>query len=241
MSSSISNILSTRMSRRSAIRTFAGAGAAAFAIATVGMAAAEHTSQHYTVSTNANFRTGPGTGYSIISVIRTGETFTYNGYTENDFSSVTYQGRNGWVYASLIVGAGGTSGDPVIVGEKRATANVNLRSGPSTGNQVLRVVYAGTWVQVSDTVQNGFRYVIHNGLAGWISDQYLSAGGDDQSGNYRTTTTRLNLRAEPTTSAKVLTVMPAGAKVQLLHTGANGFGNVNYNGMQGWAYLDYLK
>lgn len=64
----------------------------------------------------------------------------------------------------------------MIVGTATTTDYVNLRSGPSTSHQVLRVVASGAAVQVSSTVQNGYRYVIHNGLAGWIADQYLSSG-----------------------------------------------------------------
>lgn len=240
MSSTAFRSSSDRMSRRAALRTIAGAGAALLAFTTVGLATAEHTSQLYTVSVNANFRTGPGTDYRIVTVIPRGGTFTYNGTTKNDYASITYKGTQGWVYASFVVPAG-TSGSPEIVGEAKTVYNVNLRSGPSTGHQILRVVPAGAWVKISRTIENDFRYVVYDGQSGWVYDPYLTWPSDDQGGNYRTTTTRLNLRAEPSTSAKIMTVMPAGARVQLLHTAANGFGNVNYNGMQGWAYLDYLK
>ena len=237
------------LTRRALLGKTITAGAAALiagATVRLGSASAQdvsaqnHTSQLYTVSASANFRSGPSTGYAIISVIPKGATFTLNGRTQNGYASITYQSRSGWVLASLVVAAG-TSPDPVIIGTARTTSAVNLRSGPSTSNQVLRVVPSGATVQISGTVRNGYRYVIHNGLAGWIADQYLSRSGDDQGGNFRTTTTALNLRAEPSTSAKILTIMPAGSRVQLLHTAANGFANVNYNGMQGWAHLDYLR
>jgi uncharacterized protein YraI len=243
MSSDSTSVHSSRMTRRSAFRALAGMSAA-FAVATLGAASAEHTAQQYTVSVNANLRTGPGTGYGIITVIRKGATFTINGRTENGFASITYQGRSGWVYAAFIVPAG-DAGDPVIVGEARTTANVNLRSGPGTGHQVLHVVTAGTWVKTTETTQNGYRNVVHNGQAGWIADQYLDwprdAPSDDQGGNERTTTANLNLRAEPSTSAPILTVIPAGRRVQLLHTQAGAFLNVNYNGLQGWVHKDYLR
>lgn len=230
------------MNRRHLLKMI-GFGAAALAAGIAGTAErtrAQSAVTLYRTTTPLNFRSGPGTSYAVITVIPAGGTVGHAGTVQNSFYEVSYNGTYGWVHKDYLAPASGSS-DPVIVGEGRATAAVNLRSGPSTGHQVLRVVAAGTWVKISNTVQNGFRYVVHNGLAGWIADQYLSQSSDDQGGNYKTTTTALNLRAEPSTSASILTIMPAGAKVQLLHMAASGFGNVNYNGMQGWAHLDYLK
>ncbi len=239
-SNTVDNALKTPMTRRSALRTFATAGAAIAAIATVGRAAAEHTSQKYTVTANANFRAGPGTGHAVIAVIPKGATFTLNAKDQNNFYGVNHKGTYGWVYAPLIVLAGSGTPDPVIVGWAKTTASVNLRSGPSTGNSVLRVVPKGATVQMSDTVRSGFRYVIHNGLAGWIADQYLSGGGQP-SGETFTTTARLNRRAEPRTNARVLPVMPSGATVKALSGVASGWRQVSCKGTTGWAATSYLN
>jgi uncharacterized protein YraI len=236
--------MGTPMNRRHLLKLI-GIGTAAVAVGVAGgadLAGAQSATQYKTTAA-LNFRSGPGTSYSIIRVIPAGGIVTHTGKVQNSFYEVGYSGTYGWVHKDYLAPAsGGTGADPVMVGTAVTTTAVNLRTGPSTGHQVLRVVAAGASVQISSTVQNGFRYVIHNGLAGWIADQYLTAGaGDNQGGNYKTTTTALNLRAEPSTAAKILTVMPAGAKVQLLHTAVGSFANVNYNGMQGWAHLDYLK
>ncbi|HEV2073072.1 MAG TPA: SH3 domain-containing protein [Thermomicrobiales bacterium] len=239
---------STSMNRRSLLKLM-GVGVAALsvgAVSTAERAGAEHTSQLYTVSTAANFRTGPSTSYAIISVISKGTTFTLNGQTQNGYASITYQSRSGWVLASLVVAAGssGSQPTPVISGEAWTISAVNLRSGPSTSHQVLRVVPNAAKIGVSTNVQNDFRYVTYQGQTGWMADAYISftnGGGDDQGGNYKTTTTALNLRAEPSTSAKILTVIPEGARVQVLHSQAGQYVNVNYNSLQGWVALAYLK
>jgi D-alanyl-D-alanine carboxypeptidase len=234
---------STTMTRRSVFKVFAGAGAAAVAIAVGGpVVLAEHTGHPYTVSANGNVRSGPSTGYAIIGVARPGDTFTLRGQTQNGYAAIVFQGKNGWVLASLVVEAGSTGSDPVISGTAWTTASVNLRSGPSTSNQVLRVVPKGAKIGTSTTVKNGFRYVIYDGQTGWMSDAYIGASNpDNQGGNYKTTTANVNLRAEPSTSAKILTVIPAGKKVQVLHTQAGQFVNVNYGGYQGWVASAYLK
>lgn len=245
--STVNATLATPMTRRSAIRTFATAGVAMATIGSFGRAAADdtaerHTSQLYTVTTHSNFRSGPGTSHSVISVIPPGATFTLNAQEQNGFYAVNYKGTNGWVYAQLIVPAGSTSPDPVIVGEAKTSTAVNLRSGPGTGHQVLRVVSGGSWINVSNTVQNGFRYVVHQGLAGWMADQYIvPATNGGQGAETFTTTANLNLRAEPSTSAKVLLVMPSGSKVTAEVGGSNGFRKVTYKGTTGWAATAYLN
>jgi D-alanyl-D-alanine carboxypeptidase len=234
---------SATMTRRSAFKLFAGAGAALVAVAAGGTAVlAEHTGHAYTVSANANVRSGPSTGYAIIGVARPGDTFTLRGQTQNGYAAVIFQGKNGWLLASLVVEAGSSGSDPVISGTAWTTATVNLRSGPSTSNQVLRVVPGGSKIGTSSTVQNGFRYGSYDGQTGWMSDAYIGASNpDDQGGNYRTTTANLNLRADPSTSAKILMVIPAGKQVQVLHTGVGQYVNVNYGGYQGWVAAAYLK
>jgi hypothetical protein len=58
------------------------------------------------------------------------------------------------------------------VGEATTTTATTLRSGPSIRHGVLRIMAPGATVNVSNTVHNGFRYVVHQGLAGWMPDQH---------------------------------------------------------------------
>jgi uncharacterized protein YgiM (DUF1202 family) len=54
-----------------------------------------------------------------------------------------------------------------------STANVNLRSGPSTSKSILHVVPDGSKVTVVDgTPQNGFYKVSHDGTVGWSYGAY---------------------------------------------------------------------
>lgn len=245
--SQFSAALAAPMTRRSALRAFAGA--ALLAATTVGRVAARSTDSLIVNTAGARLRSGPGTGYSIIASLAKGTEVRYlaDGGSANGYRwykvRVLATGKEGFVAASLLSAPDAENpppSDPVIVGTARTTVNVNLRSGPSTSNSILRVVPAGTTVQISDTVRNGYRYVIHDGLAGWIADQYLGSGGQP-SGETFTTTARLNLRAEPSTSAKVLLVMPSGAVVKALSGTSPGWRQVSYQGTAGWAATDYLN
>jgi uncharacterized protein YraI len=190
----------------------------------------------------ANLRSTPAIANNVIRTIPNGTTGTSqggdtvaSGYT---WIKVTLDGTTGWM-ASILLAAG--AGTPVITGSHKTTANVNLRSGAGTGYTVLRVVAAGSIVQSSDTVTNGFRFVVHQGLAGWMADAYLvPASGTGPVPDYQTTTANLNLRKEPSLTAAILLVIPAGSKVVPTGEAAYGFAKVTYAGTTGWAYMDYL-
>lgn len=238
-----------RVTRRHVLGKALGFGAGALTVAVAGtaltagaqeVAPANHTSEPYKTTAALNLRTGPSTSHRVILVMPKGATVTLQERYENGFYYVNYKGQLGWAHHDYLVKAGQPT-DPVVIGTRVATTRLNLRSGPSTSNQILDVVDKGATVSITDQVRNGYRYVIqHSGPAGWVIDSGLGTGGPP-GGDTRTTTARLNLRAEPSTRARVLLVMPAGATVQATHVAANGFLQVSYKGTSGWASLDYLR
>ncbi len=108
---------------------------------------------------------------------------------------------------------------------------------------------AGSTVTLTGNSSNGFFSVSFNGRAGWAYAAYLDTDGDsappstNPGGETSTavTTATLNLRAGPSTSDAVLTVIPAGATVTVTGSAQNGFYPVTYAGRSGWAYGTYLS
>lgn len=151
--------------------------------------------------------------------------------------------------AALAVGAlGGLSVKPAgaSAGTAQATVPLNLRSGPSTSHEVLRVIPAGGAVAFQGDAQNGFSYVTYQGQYGWAYTEYLTSGGGQQDpggglgGNGRTTAA-VNFREGPSTSSRVIAVLPAGTAIFVHDEGASGFWSVSYNGQNGWIYADYIQ
>ena len=231
------------MTRRAAFRTIAGAGAAIIAVSTMGQGVLGQTATGEAVVTaNLNLRSGPSTNHAVLRVIPKGATVTTYNAGQAGFLMVGYAGTTGYASAEYLAPPGAPPTEQPPSGMAKTTANVNLRSGPSMIHQVLRVVPAGTRVGTTETIQNGFRYVTHDGLPGWISNQYLTWDlGESPSGETFTTTANLRLRAEPNTSSGVLLVMPAGSMVKALSGTAPSFRQVSYQGTTGWAATDYLN
>jgi uncharacterized protein YraI len=79
--------------------------------------------------------------------------------------------------------ANAISGSVAVGSTLIATANVNLRTGPSTSNSILHVVPDGASVTVVEaSPQNGFYKVKHAGTTGWSYGQYYKAGSAGSSG-----------------------------------------------------------
>ena len=193
-------------------------------------------------TTSLNLRSGPGTSYAVILVMPQGADVLTVGGFENGYAKVKYQHNVGWAYGGYLASSRPTNpGDnPNVIGSAVATVSLNLRAGPGTNHQVLRVIPQGGWVEMTDFAAGGYRMVIFDGTEGWAADQYLDRNGGGQPGWTLTATTNLNLRAGPSTSDTVLLVIPAGGTVSATDQLANGYRQVVYNNTSGWAYDTYL-
>lgn len=139
----------------------------------------------------------------------------------------------------------GVSGALKAGQELKATANVNLRKGPSTGDSVLHVIPSDATVTVVDaTPSNGFYKVKHNGSVGWSSGKYFvpvgGSAGSVANGSSLTATAGVNLRKGPDTTYAVIEVVPSGADVTVVDgSPQNGFYKVDYKGTVGWSSAQY--
>lgn len=115
----------------------------------------------------------------------------------------------------------------------KVTASLlNLRAEANTSASVLTQIPNGATVSVSETA-SGWAKVTYNGNIGYVSLDYLAL----QPGY---TTSILNLRAEANTSSAILKQMPLGATVSITSV-SSGWAAVTYNGMNGYASLDYIR
>jgi uncharacterized protein YgiM (DUF1202 family) len=183
------------------------------------------------VTTDAlNLRSGPSLNDTIIWVIPKGTEVIASNSRTNGFAEVTVGSREGWAYGQYLI----SPDAPEASGTLYTTDYLNLRKGPSTDDEVLDVLPPLSAVEATDQIIDGYRFVYVDGVPGWAFGQYLVGSST------LTTTDVLNLRAEPSTSADVLHIMPLGATVQLTGDESNGFVSVTYNGVDGWAYSKYL-
>lgn len=62
----------------------------------------------------------------------------------------------------------------MVIGSRFTTVDLNVRRAPSTSSKVLTVLDPGSKVKITDTVRNGFRQVLYDQDAAWLSADYLA-------------------------------------------------------------------
>ncbi|MDQ3043882.1 MAG: SH3 domain-containing protein [Chloroflexota bacterium] len=204
-----------------------------------------------TVNTSLNLRAGPSTADRVLMVMPAGAGVALNGQTSNGFLSVTYQGTSGWASATYLTTGGAPAPTPTPPPPSGGTATIsvslNLRAGPSTADRVLSVMPPGAVVTLTGGASNGFLALRYNGQDGWAAASFLTTGGGTTpapppppTSGGATVRESLNLRAGPSTADRILTVMPAGARLSVTGGAVNGFLPVTYNGTAGWASAAFI-
>ncbi|NLI85377.1 MAG: SH3 domain-containing protein [Propionibacterium sp.] len=131
-----------------------------------------------TATTALNVRSGPGTSYSVISVLSTGESVTTTGDDQNGWTPITYKGQDAWVSTQYLSTSGSVDEqEEPSSGETETaytTTDVNLRTGPGLDYRIVRVLSPNTEVELTGLTENGFSQVSDDGTLRWISTTYLS-------------------------------------------------------------------
>ncbi|MGD9712469.1 MAG: SH3 domain-containing protein [Thermomicrobiales bacterium] len=199
-------------------------------------------SGHFRTTTALNLRSAASLTASVILVIPNGALVAAAGPEQNGFVKVSYAGNIGWAHGDyLTVSNGGSNDAPVYTGNGYTTDDVNMRTGPGLNHGVIRVLPAGTTVQLFDMYASNYRMVGYAQQHGWVSIDYINPGGSGQQPGYLVATANLNLRSGPSLSASVLKVIPGGAQVARGDEVSNGFRAVTYAGVSGWASTSFLK
>lgn len=137
-----------------------------------------------------------------------------------------------------------------------AATDLNLRKGPGVDDVIFTTIpYGAALERRAGGLQNDYVPVRYDGIDGWVfalgtvaTPQDLPAPAadpvDDSFVAYsgeRVTLSPLLLRAAPSLDADTLAGMPEGSTVYLTDEGyENGYITVEYGGVQGWAYADFL-
>lgn len=194
---------------------------------------------------SVNFRQGPGTNYSSIGKLNTGDKVEYI-ETVGSWTKIKYNGTEGFVHSDYVSGSTGNEEDNTVKGNKQVTGNsVNFRQGPGTSYSVIKSLNKGTQVGLISE-SNGWAKISCNGTVGYISSQYLgdinSGGGQEDNTvkeNKQVTASSVNFRQGPGTNYSVIRSLSRGTQVGVISE-SNGWSKINYNGTIGYVSSQYL-
>jgi uncharacterized protein YraI len=141
-----------------------------------------------------------------------------------------------------------------------AATDLNLRKGPGEGDAIFTTIPFGAELERRDGgLVNDYIPVRYETVDGWVfalgvvsTPEDLPALAPDENVTdnsfvafdglpERVTISPLLLRSGPSVDAETLVGMPEGSVVYLTQEGyENGYITVDYGGLQGWAYADFL-
>ena len=128
----------------------------------------------------------------------------------------------------------------LAAGSFRTTSGVNLRSGPSTEENVIRTVDSGSAVEVLQHDPAYWSRVRINGTTGYIRSDFLAIPTGNGPATFRTTV-GVNLRSGPSTEADVLRTINYGTNVEVLQHDPAYWSRVRINGTTGYVRSDFLR
>jgi uncharacterized protein YgiM (DUF1202 family) len=227
----------------------------------------------YVAVDRLNVRSGPSTGHGIVATLTYGTAVTVAGPSNRNEGRAWYpvtlpSGSIGWVAGDFLTAsaiAPEPSGGAFAAGDRVAVDvdAVNFRSAAGTAAGVIMVLYRGHCLTVigGPVSANGYtwyqaRTLVHtDSVSGWVIQGALRLRDDEEpdpgllwspGGVAHVAVDRLNLRAEPTLSAAVVTVMPRDATLTITGTpvGAGGYTwypGTTASGASGWAAAEFLR
>ena len=184
------------------------------------------------ITDEVNLRGGPSTADEVLDVLTEGDNVTLTGGIENGFYPVTTaDGIDGWVYGAYLAVEGSAAGDTA-----RTNDALNLRAGPSTSDDVITVIPAGSSVTITGAADGDFVPVDFDGMSGWVAQQYLSSSGEPAE-----TTDDVNFRTGPDLGSDVIRVIESGRTILVTGDDVDGFYPVDFDGESGWVSIDYVS
>jgi len=187
-----------------------------------------------------NMRSGSSTGHSIIRTLASNTSVEVLENQANGWSRVRHNSTAGFIRSDLLSESGAAQQSTTL----RTTGTVNMRSGASTGHNIVRTLTANTSVTVFENQSNGWSRVSHNGTNGFIRSDLLSAtgaAGASTAVGTRFTVTGVNMRSGASTGHSIIRLLPVNTSVEVLENQSNGWSRVTHNGTAGFIRSDLLS
>ena len=124
-------------------------------------------------SSSLKVRSGPSTGYDVVTTINKGTTFTVLGKSGNWYYVELKGGTKGYASSEYIKKGSGYSTCTI-----NASGSVNVRKGPGTTYDVVTTAKKGEVVTLLDDSTAWYKIKTASGKEGYISGEYVKLGGN---------------------------------------------------------------
>ncbi len=218
-----------------------------------------------TAKDEVNLRSGAGTNFDVVSLLKNGTVIKRTGIGKNGWSRLSLNGQTVYAITSYLTTdlSSKPEAPPDIVDGNTFTPTsdsvtakeeVNLRLSPTTSGQIVALLKNGTVLQRTATSNKGWSRLIYEGKTVYAVSSYLTTDlshkppVDDgiktefQSVNEQVTAkSETNLRTRPSvTDSTVVYTLKNGEYITRTGISTNGWSRLNYNGQTVYAVSSYL-
>ena len=157
---------------------------------------------------------------------------------------VSVDGERGYISADYLASSSGLLS--ATSGTAYAIDSLNVRSGPSTADDIATTIGDGDAVTLTGDLDNGWLSVEVDGVDGWVYSAFLTQDGSSSSDSFSGSGTMytsdvLNLRSGPSLNRSIREELPLGTAVYLTGDVESGFAEVSTDDYgDGWVFTQYL-
>lgn len=222
-------------------------------------------SEDVTAKNEVNLRSGAGTGFDVVAVLKNGDVAKRTGVGTNGWSRLDYNGQTVYAITSYLTTDLNSTPEPppdIVDGNTFTAQNdnvtakdeVNLRRSPTTSAEIVGVLKNDTVLQRTAVSNKGWSRLIYNGQTVYAVTSYLTSDllykpPVDNIFNTEfeavheqvTAKSETNLRSRPSvTDSEVIYTLKNGEFVTRTGISANGWSRLDYNGQTVYAVSSYL-
>ncbi len=164
-----------------------------------------------------------------------------------DWFQIVHEGKSGYVFKQY-VSIGAEGGASTVLGEvidpfkaSITSSSLKVRSGPSTGYDVITTINKGTTFNVLGKSGSWYYIELSNGTKGYASADYIKKGSGYSTCTIANTSSTVNVRKGPGTTYAVVTTVKKGEVVHLLDDSGSWYKIKTAAGKEGYISGEYAK
>lgn len=164
-----------------------------------------------------------------------------------DWFEILYNDKKGYIFKKYIsIGSdhgASTTVDTLFSAWKGSsnTSSLKIRSGPSTGYDVLATISKKTAVTVIGESGNWYYVQLANGVKGFAYKDYIQKGSGYSTCTITGVSNTLNIRSGPGTTNSVVTSVANGTVLTLLDDSQSWYKVKTSDGKEGYVSSEYVK
>lgn len=198
---------------------------------------------------NLNLRTGPSTSNPILLTIKK-DTVIEIIEKKGEWAKVKYNSTVGYVSCKYIKTVQEndkpTDSNNNLTIMKCNANKLNVRSGPSTADNLIGTFEKGDNVEVIENLNNGWSKIKFEGKVAYVSTQYLSKKVStnpptSDKNMMKCVANTLNIRSGPGTTYSIVGKLRSGDKVRVVKNLNNGWTEIEFRNSKAYVSSKYLS